>query len=513
MKTLSARVSKLDIAFVCLLGPVVLFYCVPPLRSYQKFWLQNFDYGIALNSLSLLSRFTEPNLTTRGLNAWADNQDYLQFFLSWLLYLPQAHYWILIVYSLGIVASGVVSYCCLRASPWLALGIPLFLWLSPLMININIDVLHTESFATVFLLGCYFAAKRGNRLVYFVTLVLALICKEDVAVTAGAFSALAAWRYRTFKLSRRDFVIGLALCVSLLAVNQLVVLPHYKSVTCLWLSNETLTNAYGHTSPWFSNLSEKLGSWSGIRGQFFSSAALGYLAMLLWPALLVPECAFPWLLVALPGALINLIGGAYLIHGTYHYDHSTMAAVAITLCEALPRARHMVPRVAALVSVLLLMHLVPFESHKLRQRLPELASREFWDLEKSPRVTALEKLDKILPRDAVISADYTSINYLLESREKVYMFENPFRPAYFGVYGACDGNKTPLRNLPDVDLVLVSPDREIDPSVRQLLSEKFDPHEIGAAPKSILFDAFIRKETEYKLRIEDSLHSVEPVLR
>ena len=126
---------------------------------------------------------------------------------------------------------------------------------------------------------------------------------------------------------------------------------------------------------------------------------------------------------------------------------------------------------------------------------------------------ALEKLDKVLPRDAVISADYSSINYLLRSREKVYMFENPFRPVYFGVYGACDGEKTALRNLPDADLVLISPDREIHPSVRQLLSDKFDPHDIGAAPKSILFHAFIRRETEYKLKIEDSLSLVEPALR
>ena len=82
---------------------------------------------------------------------------------------------------------------------------------------------------------------------------------------------------------------------------------------------------------------------------------------------------------------------------------------------------------------------------------------------------ALEKLDKVLPRDAVISADYSSINYLLRSREKVYMFENPFRPVYFGVYGACDGEKTALRNLPDADR---SPhfSRSGDPSVSEATS-------------------------------------------
>ena len=63
----------------------------------------------------------------------------------------------------------------------------------------------------------------------------------------------------------------------------------------------------------------------------------------------------------------------------------------------------------------------------------------------------LEELDALLPADAVVSADSTSMCYLLGSRPEVFLFKNPFEPHFFGLYEQCTRFAVP----PAVDLVIL----------------------------------------------------------
>ena len=95
------------IAFVGIAGYFLLLYVVPPIRFYNIFWLQNFDYGILYNSSQMLAHLQAPFVTTRGTHSWADNQDYFQVLLGIFHHLPYPHYSLLVSHALAIFACGV----------------------------------------------------------------------------------------------------------------------------------------------------------------------------------------------------------------------------------------------------------------------------------------------------------------------------------------------------------------------------------------------------------------------
>jgi len=72
--------------------------------------------------------------------------------------------------------------------------------MSPFLINMNLDLFHTEAFASIFLLLLYFSCKTGNPYLFYLFLLAAISCKEDVAITAGFFMFLAALSPERFKL-------------------------------------------------------------------------------------------------------------------------------------------------------------------------------------------------------------------------------------------------------------------------------------------------------------------------
>ena len=201
----------------------IALYGIPPIRFYNHLWLQTFDYGIQFQATDLIAHGNPLFLTTRGLRLWADHQKYFIVLLSVVHIFPNPHYALLIAHSLGILGCGffVMFYC--RRDTLLALLLSLFVWASPLMLNMNIDLIHPEAFVTFFLLVLFYAARRGLPKTFYVFLLLALSCKEDVAITAGGFLLLALWKPMFFRLPSRHFIVGLGLCMAIFFMDQRIV--------------------------------------------------------------------------------------------------------------------------------------------------------------------------------------------------------------------------------------------------------------------------------------------------
>jgi uncharacterized membrane protein len=463
-----------------------LLYAVPPLKYYNLFYLWNFDYGNPYHATYLLSRFKSPYLLTRGVHLWADHQKYFSVLLAPLHYFPAPHYALLITHSLAIWACGFFCMAFWRRIKTLSLLIPLVVWLSPFMVNMNLDLYHEEAFATIFLLLTFLSAWEGWRKGFYLFLILAISCKEDVAITAGLFMLLALVRPQLFRLSHREFTAGLLLCAFLFLVNEKIVLPYYKLKTCEWLDHGFSAHLVSSspTAPWFSSIYEDLFKPPFLRQHIFNRDVARYLLLLFWPTFLFLRSSFPFCLLPLPGALINVLGGAYLIQGYWHYDHSSFAAVLIAVLIGLDKARWKKSLSLILAIIMLGINL---KRPSIRTRVTEPFTRSFWQIKKVPQVRFLEDLRKRLPWDVVISADYISLNYLLEGHEHVYMFRNPFGREYFGIYGLCEDPTS----LPKPDLVLLRAGYHVDAQTQALLKESYEHNRIHDAATSAEFDIYL----------------------
>ena len=109
------------------------FYFIPPIAYYNRFLLQNFDYGILYQSTALLARIEPPYLWNIGRHAWADDQDYLQLFLTPFHLLSSPHYWLLTLHPLasGRVYAAYGGVYVAVALVWLAPGATLRITLAP----------------------------------------------------------------------------------------------------------------------------------------------------------------------------------------------------------------------------------------------------------------------------------------------------------------------------------------------------------------------------------------------
>lgn len=468
-------------------------YFIPPLHYYNGLHLQNFDYGILYNSTELLSRAQDLFLTTRGIHAWADNQDYFQILLAPLHLLPNPHYGLLLTHSLAIYSVGLLVAWDLRRMPTVALLVAPFVWLSPFMLNMNLDLVHTEAFATVMLLGMFFAARRGARATFFVFLLLALSCKEDVAITAAWFMVLAWFRPSLLALPRSVYVAGLVISIAAFAINQNIVLPYYKVQSCNWLSDGYLAAAASANpaSPFFQNLANSLTDPAFLANRLFASEAAVYLALLFAPILPFARATFPLVLLPLAGAGVNLIGGGYLILAAYHYDHSTFAGVIMVLLLGFRQIawKHAVAALLATVAVatnLLYQHNSTHLTHPWRA--------SYWQFDKNVATRFVELANERLPKDIVISADFNSVNYLLAGRSSVYMFENPFRADYFGVYGACDESVAEMTRVPLADLVILRNDIARNQS-GEILARDYIEFYITIGRDEFHYDIYVRKDS------------------
>ena len=455
----------------------LLLYVVPPIRTYNAYQVRVFDYGIMYQSSYLLSELGSLLMTTRGVHAWADNQDYFQAVFALIQRLPTPHYCLLTFQALAIYGCGVLGLLyAWKHGALVAACVALTVWMSPLLINMN-HFLHTEALTTILILLLYQSCKRGSVPGFYAFLSMALACKEDVALSIGLFMVLALVERRRFRLPHRHFAVGLGLAVALFFFNLFVVLPNFKIETRLWLDPQADVSGMG-AGPVALSHQAVLSNW--YRPAFLASAFLRpevgiYLLKVLWPALFFLRSA-SWLLLLPAAALfVNVVGETpNLTAGFYHYDFATMAAVIIIVLEGFAASAHKrIVAVLMLIGAVLAGSLAP-----IRVPLHAGFTRGFYRLEKVAEVRFLEQLNEVLPEDATIAADHTSLNYLLDGHPRAYMFPSPILPlpAGFGIFGTCNGFSDP----PDVDLVLIRNGRRIappGPSVPRS-PERLDPHDI-----------------------------------
>ncbi len=93
------RKIRIELIVVVLLFAPLFFW--GPLRIYYEGRLQAFDYGVMYESLHRIYHGFEHFLYSRGSYIWADDQSYIQYFLSWVIGFKYSHQLIIRIYSLS----------------------------------------------------------------------------------------------------------------------------------------------------------------------------------------------------------------------------------------------------------------------------------------------------------------------------------------------------------------------------------------------------------------------------
>jgi hypothetical protein len=287
-----------------------------------------------------------------------------------------------------------------------------------------------------------------------------------------------------------------------------VVLPAAKRATCARLdpgvAATRLVESPEPVSPYFRDVLGGLGRPGFWRERLGRPEAGAYLGRLLWPELLVLPVAPAWALLPLPAALVNIAsGGRYLVEGSWHYDHASFALLLVGLVHALGRARRPRPAAAALVAGLGLA--VGLAQPPSRTPPWAVLERAFWRFEKDERVRLAEALAAALPAEALTSADYTTLNYLLDGRPAVYMFPNPLESEVFGIAGLCSRWADP----PRPELVVLRDDYRPSPALEARLDAGWERWRVTTVEGSARFHVWIDPRSERFAALRAAVHNLD----
>lgn len=261
---------------------------------------------------------------------------------------------------------------------------------------------------------------------------IALLCKEDVALTLLAMALVLAWRERERKLLIPAAVSGLWFVLMTRVVMNAAnagLDPFYVSEFNHLGGNlrEIVVNTVLHPSRWASRLVHARAAdgpyWFQLVGPF---------------GIVLPLLALPELLLVLPQFFINSVTlYPFAANARYHYSALPVAALTICTVEVVGRLHERSWRrvaVAGLLAAALLTNIwwAPSPMGGLDDYLPGMDSRGrgdptagVWRRRPHAHQAAAEGAFALIPPDAAVSASFYLVPQLTHRRE-IYQFPTPF---------------------------------------------------------------------------------------
>lgn len=445
--------------WLCLIpfAVTLLFYFSASYNIYLDGSLQNFDYGILFQSLSLFAEGKPLLLYNRGVHVLADNQEYLQFLWAPLTWFSNPHAAVLLAHAFFLALPGLIILLISWKENKKIIGACLALayWLHPAILNMNIDAAHSEVMATSFLLVMFLGFQYKVPWLFLCGCLASCLAKEDVALTVFFLSsifALLAWQQKS---PYRLYLVGCVMAASMLILNMYILLPHFKALTAEWMgfATEKMVFRQAPVTPVMDGLLFSSNPILYILESFLRMDVAKYLLILLFPAIFLPRKSAVFLFALLPAvAILASTRIPYHIQMKYHYDYATIAVVLIAWLSALAtKNSQWRVGITSIVALAFIAGLVFTETWNTS--LKNYSAVGLWPMAtKSPTVEFLEGLKGKLPTNIRISTDYYSLSYLIgPGRNKIYMWPNPIKTDYFGIYSE-------ISKHPDseVDLIILS---------------------------------------------------------
>jgi uncharacterized membrane protein len=396
-------------------------------RQQSNFATFGFDMGIYDQGLWLVSRFQRPFVTVRGLNYFGHHVN-----LITLLFVPA--YWLgagphfLYIVETIVMAAGAIPVWLLtrdKTDPWTAL-VPAFAFLLyPSLEWINWWHFHPDALIITPLLFAWWCASRKKWRWFIVSIVVALLAKEDAALAVFIMGIVLIVRGER-KWGVRTLFAGLAWF--LIATQAIIPIANGGKEAFY----EELFPGYGHS------MKEIL--WTMVRHPsrtyrwMFLADRLKYYRQLFYPVGLLAVGSPLVLLIAGPQMLVNIVSIHQPTHDIkYHYSSVLIAVIFMGTIDVFA----WIVKRGNVWRWLVIVYLVVTSVAANKEWSPSPLGNHYksaWVQRPAPQHAAVNHALKLIrPRDKV-TATYYIVPHITH-RQYAYEFPNPFRVANWGING------------------------------------------------------------------------------
>lgn len=403
-----------------------VFYDLGTLR-HDRFGTFGFDLGIYDQGVWLVSQGLDPFVTIRGIDLFGHHMNVALLAVA-PLYRLGGGTDLLLALQLASQAAGAVAVFLLArdrtASRWVGVAMAAVLLLNPTYQWLVWEYFHPDALALGPLLFAYWAARERRWGWFAVSAVLAVACKEDVALAVAVIGVLIAIRG-----DRRIGAIVAASAAAWFALATRLLIPWFNGI-----------------GPFYDSFFGELGDSPGEIAKHVVTHPvrtfelvtepdrMGYYGRLFAPFAFVPVAALHVLAVGLPMLAVNVLTEyPHTRNYRYHYSALVVAAATVATVEVIGWCRRRAVVMWALTGIVL-------GSALWTSVLwgPSPIGRDYetgiWPLQPDPRVAVFERAVDMVPDDASTSAIYNVAPHLTH-RRAIYEFPVPWRNINWGVEG------------------------------------------------------------------------------
>lgn len=451
-----------------------LIFVVLGWQRHDRFGTFGFDLGIYDQAIWLLSRFRDPFVTIRGLEFFGHHVNPALVLLVPFYWAGAGPQFLLVVQVVAQALGAVAVYLLARdrlGERWPAVALAAALLLHPAYQFFAWEYFHPDVLAIPPLLFAYWAARARRWGWFSLAVVLALACKEDVALAVVVLGVLIA--------ARGDRRIGLlvsALSAAWFLVATRVVIP--------------LANGIG---PFYDSFFGDFGSTGGEvarnvvshPGKAFDVATrpnrLDYYRMMLAPAAFLPLAAIPTLFLAAPMVAVNALSSfPYQQDIKYHYSALVLVGVILATVEAVAAYGSTPTRRAFLVGLVAATSLAGTVAWGPSPLSTKYHSG-FWASTSDSRLPAKRAALALIPERDAASVHYQFAPHLTH-RTKIYEWPVPWTAGNWGVRGENLHDPAQVRWLLVDRKLLGQSDSEIlDRLLRREFAVRFERDDIVVA--------------------------------
>jgi uncharacterized membrane protein len=402
-----------------------------PMLRYDRFGTFGFDLGIYDQGTWLLSRFKDPFVTIRGLELFGHHANVFLLLLAPFYWLGAGSIFLLVVQVLAQAAGAVAIFLLARdllKSRWAGVALAAALLLNPTYQWLTWEFFHPDAVAIGPLLFAYWAARNKRWRWFTFAAVLALICKEDVAL-AVAVLGLVIW-FRGDR--RRGTVVAVASTLYFFFATR-VLIPAENGIGPFY---DSFFGDLGKTPTEvvFNSVRHPTKTWNLARQHDRKTWYWNMLA----PWAFMPLLDLRALAVAGGAIFINIVSSfPYTRDYRYHYSAIVVAGCAVATVEAIAwisnRSKERLATQASMVSVVLVAAVVSSAMWGCA-----FYSRHYhdgtWPLSADPRAAIKAQAVASVPAPAAASVAY-NIDTHMTHRTRIYEFPVPWCNINWGVRG------------------------------------------------------------------------------
>jgi uncharacterized membrane protein len=469
------------VLFVCIVVWIAWFWRLPLLR-HERFGTFGFDLGIYDQGVWLLSQFRDPFVTVRGLELYGHHMNVILLLVAPFYRLGAGVPFLLAVQLLGQASGAVAMFLLgrdLLRSRWCGVALAAALLLNPTYQWLMWEFFHPDAVAIGPLLFAYWAARERRWGWFTVAAVIALMCKEDVALAIVVLGLLVAFRLRR---DLRHLVAGLglvalgllvpaivrssgdwkfALAALLVAAGVLIALTRRADwrigaaialVAGAWflLATQILIPKFNGVGRFYdaffgpelgetpSEIARNIASHPSLAIDRMTEASrqTWYWRMLA-PFALLPLVYLRAFAIAAPMVAVNVLTSfPYTRDYRFHYSSLVVAGCAVATVEAIAFIQRLSGGSIAVRNLGVGLTLGAALLTSVLWGASPLA-RDYdtiWPLHADPHQAVQEHAIAMLPADAAVSAAYDIVPHITH-RERVYEFPVPWCNINWGVHG------------------------------------------------------------------------------